>query len=213
MCKSLKNRLRREVDEMNPDGRIPRRRGGVCGLLLILLGLWGGLAPFVGPYFHFGFTPDKVWTYNSGRLYYSIIPAAAVLVGGALVAVTRNRGVGVSGGLLAALGGAWFGIGAGFTTVVLKKSITAGHPILSAGATTDSLRAYTEMISLFAGLGLLVVFLGALAMGRLAMLAAADLGADSVGYYGEFPATQSAGFPSATGQLPDTTVNIRPPDI
>jgi hypothetical protein len=214
MCKSLTNRLRREVDEMNPDGRIPRRRGGVCGLLLILLGLWGGLAPFVGPYFHFGYTPDKVWTYNPGRLYYSIIPAAVVLVGGLLVVVTRNRGVGVSGGLLAALGGAWFGIGATFTAIVLKRSIAAGHPILAAGATADSLRAYLETNALFVGLGFLVVFVGALAMGRLSMLAAADLaGEDAEGYYPEFPAAQSASFPSATGQLPDTTANLRPPEI
>ena len=39
-----------------------------CGVLLILLGLWGGLAPFVGPYVHFGFTPDATWHYDSGRL-------------------------------------------------------------------------------------------------------------------------------------------------
>ena len=76
---------------MNGQGQIPRTRGGVCGVLLILLGLWGGLAPFIGPYFHFGYTPDKAWAYNSGRLYYSIIPAAAALVGGVLVTVTRNR--------------------------------------------------------------------------------------------------------------------------
>ena len=79
---------------MNRQGQIPRSRGGICGVLLILLGLWGGLAPFVGPYFHFGFTPDKTWHYDSGRLYYSVIPGAAALLGGLLVAVTRNRGVG-----------------------------------------------------------------------------------------------------------------------
>ncbi len=198
---------------MNPDGRIPRRRGAVCGLLLILLGLWGGLAPFAGPYFHFGYTPDTAWTYNSGRLYYSVIPAAAVLLGGLLVALTRSRAVGVCAGLLAALGGAWSGLGEAFMTIVLKKSITAGHPILSAGAPPDSLRGYVEMITLYAGLGLLVVFVGAIAMGRLSMLAAADLGAESEGYYGDFGAPETAGFASATGQVPDTTEAIRPPDV
>jgi hypothetical protein len=195
---------------MNPQGRIPRRRGAVCGLLLILLGLWGGLAPFVGPYFHFGYTPDKVWIYNDGRLYYSIVPGAAILLGGLLVLVTRNRGVGLSGGLLAALGGAWFGIGETFTTIVLKRSIASGSPILSGGQTQASLHAYVEMLSLFIGLGLLAIFIGALAIGRFSMLAAADLGADSDDYYSDFPVTQSAGFPSATGQLPDTT--MVPPD-
>ena len=190
---------------MNPQGRIPRRRGAVCGLLLILLGLWGGLAPFVGPYLHFGYTPDKVWHYSEGRLYYSIVPAAAVLLGGLLVALTRNRGVGLFGGLLAALGGAWFGIGQTFTAIVLKKSIAAGSPILRGGATPTSLYAYVEMLTLFAGLALVVVFIGALAIGRFSMLAAADVGADSDDYYSDFPVTQSAGFPSATGQIPDTT--------
>jgi hypothetical protein len=180
---------------MDPQGRIPLRRGSVCGLLLILLGLWGGLAPFVGPYLHFGYTPDKALAFNSGRLYYSAIPAAAVVLGGLLAIVTRNRGVGACAGLLAALAGAWFSLGQTFMTVVLKKSIHAGSPILSAGATPDSLRAYVETFSLFTGLGVLVAFLGALAIGRFSMLAATDFDDDVV--YDDFP--------SATGQVPDTT--------
>ncbi len=196
---------------MNPQGRIPRRRGVVCGLLLILLGLWGGLALFFGPYFHFGYTPDKVWDYNQGRLYYSIIPAAAVLVGGLLAAVTRNRAIGLSGGLLAALGGAWFGIGQTFTAIVLKRSIPGGSPILRSGETLTSLHAYVEMLTLFAGLGLVVVFVGALTIGRFSMLAAADLADEE--YYADYPVTPSTGFPSATGQLPDTTTTVPPPDL
>jgi hypothetical protein len=192
---------------MNPQGRIPRRRGAVCGLLLVLLGLWGGLAPFIGPYAHFGYTPDKTWHYSDGRLYYSIIPAAAVLLGGVLIAVTRSRGAGMFGGLLAALGGAWFGIGITFTAIVLKKSIAAGSPILRGGETATSLHAYVETLTLFAGLALVVVFLGALAMGRFAMLAAADL-AEGDEYYSDFG--HGAGFPSATGRIPDTTTV--PPD-
>jgi hypothetical protein len=195
---------------MNPQGRIPRRRGVVCGLLLILLGLWGGLAPFVGPYFHIGYTPDKVWDYNNGRLYYSIVPAAAVLLGGLLAAVTRNRGLGVFGGLLAALGGAWLAIGQGFTAIVLKRSIASGKPILRSGETLTSLHAYVEMLALFAGLGLLVVFIAALVMGRFSLLAAADLGDD---YYADYPTSGTTGFPSATGHVPDTTTTVPPPEM
>jgi hypothetical protein len=183
------------VDEMNPQGRIPLRRGSVCGLLLILLALWGGLAPFVGPYLHFGYTPDKTWHYETGRLYYSIIPAAAVLIGGALAIVTRNRGVGVFAGILAALGGAWFGLGQTFMTVVVKKTIDVGTPILSAGATPEPVRAYLETLTLFSGLGLLVAFVAALTIGRFSMLAFTDIDTDT--FY--------ADFPSATGQVPDTT--------
>jgi len=197
---------------MNPQGRIPLSRGATCGLLLILLGLWGGLIPFVGPYFHFGYTPDKAWAYNSGRLYYSIIPAAAVLVGGVLALATRNRGVGVVGGVIAVLGGVWFGLGATFTVVVLKKSsITTGAPIVPAGGASQIYR-YLEGLTLFSGLALLVAIIGAIAIGRFSMLAAADLAAESDEYYPDFSAS-SAGFPSATGQLPDTTTTQLPPDV
>jgi hypothetical protein len=180
---------------MDPQGRIPLRRGSVCGLFLILLGLWGGLAPFIGPYLHFGYTPDKTWDFSSGRLYYSVIPGAVVLVGGLLAVVSRNRGLGVIAGLLAALGGGWFAVGQSFMHVVLHKSVTVGTPILHAGATANGLRAYLETLTLFTGLGLLVAFLGALAIGRFSLLAATDIDAD----------TMYTDFPSATGQIPDTT--------
>ena len=158
---------------MNRQGQIPRSRGGICGVILILLGLWGGLAPFVGPYFHFGFTPDATWHYDSGRLYYSIIPGGAALVGGVLVILTRNRGVGIAGGLLGTLGGAWFVAGSGFVTYVLKKSISPGITIVPAGA--QPLRSYLETISLFSGLGILLLVAGAIAIGRFSMVGAKDV--------------------------------------
>jgi len=86
--------------------RIPRTRGGVSGVLLILLGAWGALAPFVGPYFHFAYTPDRAWAYTSGRLWLSVVPGVAALAGGLLVTFATHRGVGIFGALLAALGGA-----------------------------------------------------------------------------------------------------------
>lgn len=70
---------------------IPRTRGGLCGVLLVLLGAWGALVPFVGPYFHFAYTPDQTWRYTSGRLWLEIAPGAAAVVGGLIVAGTRSR--------------------------------------------------------------------------------------------------------------------------
>jgi hypothetical protein len=192
---------------MNPEGQIPRSRGAVCGVLLILLGVWGGLAPFAGPYFHFGYTPDTTWHYDVGRLYFSVIPAAAALLGGLLVLATRNRGVGVFGGILGALGGAWFVAGTAFVTHVLKKSIAVGGPIVPAGALP--LQTYLEQIALFTGLGLLILFVGALAIGRFSMLAARDMtaSAEVPGYYADSAAAEqystSAGtFPTSAGQFP-----------
>lgn len=188
---------------MNYQGQIPRSRGAVSGVLLILLGLWGGLAPFVGPYFHFGFTPDKAWEYTSGRLYYSAVPAAAALLGGALILLTRNRGVGIAGGLLASLGALWLGLGVGFVTIVLKRpSISAGNPMLSdgsGGVGALTIRQYVEVIALFGGLAPLVLFFGALAVGRFSMVSAQDLTADD---YSDYPASSSSGqFPTPAGQF------------
>jgi hypothetical protein len=218
---------------MNLPAGIPRSRGAVCGVVLVLLGLWGGLAPFVGPYFHFGFTPDKAWAYNSGRLYYSAVPGAAVLLAGLLVLLTRNRPVGVIGGLVAVLGGAWFALGDGFVTVVLKQtSISIGGPIGAAGTsgfavTTGGvvvpIRAYLEQLALFAGLGLLIVAVGALAIGRFSMLAARDLGADEEDSYApglpinpvpmRVVATAATPFASESDQYSPTGTFTRPSSI
>ncbi len=182
---------------MDDQPRIPLSRGAVSGVILILLGLWGGLAPFVGPYIHFGFTPDKAWAYTEGRLYYSVVPGAAALLGGLLVILTRNRGVGIAGGLLAALGGAWFALGNGFVITVLKRpSISVGAPLAA-----TALRAYLESIAFFGGLGLLVLFCGALAAGRFSMLAARDVAPAPEGT--DLYDTQT-GFPTVSGQFPDT---------
>ena len=35
--------------------RLPRTTGAMSGLLILLLGVWGGLIPFIGPYFHYAF--------------------------------------------------------------------------------------------------------------------------------------------------------------
>jgi hypothetical protein len=43
---------------MNGMLRVRRSRGVLSGLLLVLLGIWGALIPFIGPYFHYAFTPD-----------------------------------------------------------------------------------------------------------------------------------------------------------
>ena len=57
--------------------RVPRSRGALSGALLVLLGLWGGLIAFVGPYFHFAYTPGTAWTYTSGRLWLASSVAVA----------------------------------------------------------------------------------------------------------------------------------------
>jgi len=145
-----------------------RTRGGLSGLLLILLGAWGALAPFVGPYFHYAYTPDRTWAYTSGRLWLEVAPGVATVLGGLIVLFTRSRLWGGLGAFLAALAGAWFVVGAAVTAQFVKSgSIRPGLPVgTSAGAAATSLRQFLEGLGFFTGTGLLIVFFAALALGR-----------------------------------------------
>ena len=145
--------------------RVPRSRGAFCGLLLVLLGAWGGLVPFVGPHFHYAYTPDTSWTYTSGRLLLEILPGAATALGGLIVLGSRNRPVAMFGAWLAALSGAWFAVGGILSTLWTAGGVTAaGTPVGGAGARV------AEQIGFFTGLGLVIAFLGALALGRFAVV-------------------------------------------
>ena len=156
--------------------RMPRSRGGVSGVLLILLGAWGGLAPFVGPYFRFAYTPDKAWAYTSGRLWLSIVPGAAALVGGLLVTFAAHRAVGIFGAVLAALGGAWFIVGVPITTViVVNPSISPGTPLArSVGSISVVKWQFLEGLGFFTATGILILFFGALALGRFSVVGVKD---------------------------------------
>src|SRR5487761_7612 len=91
--------------------RIRRTHGIFGGLLVALLGIWGGIIPFVGPYFNYAYTPDKAWTYSTGRLWLEILPGAGALLGGLLMLATRSRHTALLGAVLAIASGAWFAVG------------------------------------------------------------------------------------------------------
>src|SRR5215472_12499467 len=94
-------------NDMNSAQLTSRGRG--IGGLLMLLGAWGAIIPFVGPYFGYAFTPDKTWTYTSGRLYLSILPGVVAAFGGLLV-LASGRAASI-GAFFASLAGAWFVVG------------------------------------------------------------------------------------------------------
>jgi hypothetical protein len=142
--------------------RAPRSRGAVSGTLLVLLGVWGALIPFVGPYFDYAYTPDNAWDYTRGRLLLEVLPGAAVALGGLFVLGSANRVAAGFGAWLAALGGAWFVLGVPLATITDGPAV--GEPI---GGTT---RQFLEYLGFFGGLGVVVVFLAAFAMGRFAVV-------------------------------------------
>jgi hypothetical protein len=56
--------------------RVPRTRGALSGVLLVLLGAWGALVPFIGPYFQLAYTPGNVWVYTPHGCGWSLFPAS-----------------------------------------------------------------------------------------------------------------------------------------
>jgi hypothetical protein len=143
--------------------RVPRSRGALTGALLVLLGIWGGLIAFVGPYFHYAYTPDKAWTYTTGRLWLEILPGAAAVLGGLIVGGSGSRPVAIFGAWLAAASGAWFALG-GLLSTVWTIGGNAGHPV------GDNAHRVVEQIGFFTGLGVVIVFLAAVALGRFTVI-------------------------------------------
>jgi hypothetical protein len=153
--------------------RTPRRQGAVAGILLMLLGAWGGLIALVGPYFHYAYTPDKPWIYTSGRLWLEILPGVAALAGGLIVLVSSLRPVTILGAGLAAVSGAWFAVGSALAPVWIHGGASRGAPV------GGLLARAVEQIGFFTGLGVALVFLAAVVIGRLTVLAAASAKAGS----------------------------------
>ncbi|WKG06064.1 hypothetical protein [Mycolicibacterium sp. HK-90] len=157
-----------EFDTRGSRLRMRRSRGAASGLLLVLLGIWGALIPFVGPYFDFAFTPDQAWVWTSARGWLEVVPGAVTALGGLLLMGSGNRATAHFGAWLAVLGGAWFVIGRALAGPLGIGD--AGMPI----AVTDAKRITLEL-AYFSGLGALIVFLGAMAVGRLSVRSVRDV--------------------------------------
>ncbi len=148
--------------------RIPRSRGAMSGLLLVLLGLWGALIPFVGPYFNFAYNPNTPWTWTAARGWLEVLPGAVTVLGGLLVMVSANRATALFGGWLAVVGGAWFVIGRVFASPL-------GLGDLGAPSDTSQTGMVALELTFFSGLGALIVWLGGMALGRLSVRSVRDM--------------------------------------
>jgi hypothetical protein len=139
-----------------------RSRGAASGFLLVLLGLWGALVPFIGPYFHYAYTPDTAWTYTTARLWLEVLPGAAVVLGGVLLIIATGRHVALFGAILAAAAGAWFTLGPILSPLWNNHVTMGGTP---AGSTV--FMRIMEQLGFFAALGLVIVFIAGAACGRI----------------------------------------------
>ena len=128
----------------------------VAGLIILIAGIWGGLIPFVGPYFHFTLGPDTAWHWTTGRLWLSVVPGAAAVLGGLILMGGGPRLSGRFGALLALAGGAWFAIGP-------DVSLLWNHGVSQVGAAHGhhTITRVLEYLTLHSGLGVLITALAA----------------------------------------------------
>lgn len=148
--------------------RIARSRGAMSGVLLVLLGLWGGLVPLLGHYFNFVIGPDRGFDFTAGRVWLSILPAVATIVGGLIVVGAANRAGALLGAWLAMAGGAWFVVG-NPVSELWNHGVRQAGPALGG----QTLRVIEEL-TYFYGLGALILAIASFAFGRLAIRSVRD---------------------------------------
>lgn len=148
--------------------RVPRSRGAVSGILIIVLGAWGALIPFIGPWFDYSYQSDKSWDWTAARGWLEVLPGVVAIVGGLLLLFSANRVTASLGGWLAALAGAWFVIGQSLAALFHLGSV--GAPL-----STHTSGVAIAQLGYFYGLGALILFLAAFALGRLAVVGVRDV--------------------------------------
>jgi hypothetical protein len=179
---------------MNGMLRVPRSRGALSGVLLVLLGAWGALVPLIGPHFHYAYSPDRTWTFNTGRLWLEILPGAITLLSGVIVLLARSRPLAVFGAWVAAMSGAWFVVGGPVSTLW-----TIDHLPAAGQAVGSTVSRAVEEIGFFGGLGALIIFFAALAMGRFTVVGLREA---------EEAAEQAPYEETEAGQLSEDTVTV-----
>ena len=140
--------------------RISRKTGAMTGFILIVLGLWGGLVPLVGPYFGFAFGSHATWDLTMNRFWLDVLPGAAVVLGGLMLLWSGHRLSGTVASWMAMAGGAWFAVGPAFSRLWEHGAGPIGVPLF--GHTRQTF----ELIGYFYGLGVVVMGLAAFALGR-----------------------------------------------
>jgi hypothetical protein len=150
--------------------RVARSRGALSGILLVILGLWAALVPFIGPYFNLAFTPqpNTAWHWTSARGWLEVLPGAAAFLGGMLLLFSASRAATIFGGWLAALGGAWLVVGPPLADAM---NLNPGQPDPSLGTNT---RALASLLFFYA-VGAAILFFASLALGRVSVLSVRDV--------------------------------------
>jgi hypothetical protein len=150
--------------------RVARTRGALSGVVLVVLGAWAALVPFIGPYFDFAYTPsaDQAWMWTAERGYMEVAPGAAAFVGGLILLFSTSRVMAMFGAWLGVAGGAWLILGpplAGYLNVDLGQPDPASN-----------LRVQTlESLFFFYAIGAAILFVASFALGRISTHSVRDV--------------------------------------
>jgi hypothetical protein len=142
--------------------RVARTRGAASGALLLLLGAWAALVPFIGPYLNVAYTPqpDTAWHWTEARAWMEVVPGAVAFLAGLLLIMSTSRVLAVFAGWLAAAAGAWLVVG---PACAPPLKLDLGTPDPASRRSVQTL----EQIVFFYGVGAIIVFLAGIALGRL----------------------------------------------
>jgi len=136
---------------------------------VLLLGLWGGLVPFVGPYFNFAMHSDQTWQWFTDRAWLSVLPGAVAVIGGLLMIRGGTRSSISLGAMLGLGAGLWFVAGPVVSSLWNNGAVTVGPPL---GA--HNLTRALEWIGYFYGVGALLILFSSYALGFIAALPVVD---------------------------------------
>ncbi len=146
----------------------PTRRRTSAGLVLagivtVLVGAWGGIAPYVAPTFGFSADGSSAWHWTLSHALLGLVPGAAAVVTGFLLLgaagrLALGRGRIDTGllGLIAAVCGAWFVVGEFAWPVLFGPTYFVG---------AAPLHYLLEQLAFSIGTGVVLVACGAYILG------------------------------------------------
>jgi hypothetical protein len=120
-----------------PESSLPHRWSAtVAGAIAVVVGAWGGIAPYVGHALHYSADGSATWTWNLQHGLLSLLPGAMAVLGGAVLIaaawVRRDRdsvlhAVGLAGAtVLLGLSAGWFLIGSSVWPIYFTSHVLVG---------------------------------------------------------------------------------------
>lgn len=148
---------------------MPRTRGAATGFLVFLLGLWGAIVPFIGPWFHYAFINYNGFSLPTwGRIWLSVLPGALAMLAGLELMGSAHRGSAALAAMAVGIAGGWFIVG---PTV----SMLWNHGVPQTGpALGGNLLRTIEWLGYYYVLGGVLMWLGGVAFGRFSVRTVRD---------------------------------------